>query len=980
MDSSMSFWSIVIALNWFFHGTLSITTVLPTVNTNNTNNTNNTDTSSDIIEIKVGVLGLDYEGYPFSIPRIGPAIEQGIERVNNDMLNSSFKLTPVIKVYGHYCATSKAPGMAAELFYHDKIVAFLGPACTYAVEPTSLMASYWNIPLITVILLIVPGETKRKFLLEAYNMGYIDGQYVFIDIVMFLFDGEYVGNHDWKRMDGQDIIAKKAFEALLRVSLYIQYGEKWDEFEKNVKEVAQRKYNFTFGEEKANYLIGTFYDSAILYGYALNETLESGGNIRNSTDVTRRMWNRNFTGITGEVVIDDNGDRESSFSILDMNPITGKFQVVGHYLANKPYYEPVPDVKIHWPGNLLEPPPNEPRCGFLGDDPACIKRQGIPIYVYILLAVFGIGLLLMIVGFIVNRRNQEKKNMEAMGWRIDLSEIKFGTTKLRSGASVNFCGSQISAQSSKSKIASIVSENQIFIQTAIYKGAPVAVKRLPFPDVVLSKPLIRELNEIRRTHHQNLVHFIGACIEKGAVLILNEYCNKGSLHDLFANETVTLDQDLRISFIKDLVKGMIFLHDSDIKSHGRLTSSNCVIDGRFVLKVSDYGLGQLYKQNIYPPKFSEEYKKLLWRAPEHLRSTMPVRGSQKGDVYSVGIIMQEILYECLPFESESSTLTEEEIVSRVEAGLKPPFRPTLETPSEFFCELIQKCWRENPDDRPDLKIILNIIKSKNKGKDKDIMETLLGRMEMYASNLQSLVDERTVQLETERKKLETLLHQILPSSIANQLKLGKPVEPESFDCVSVFFSDIVGYTDLSFSSTPLEITTLLNDLYSAFDSVLENFDVYKVETIGDAYMVASGLPIRNGKKHAGEIGRMSLQLLQKVSTFVVKHRPKEVLKLRIGIHSGPCVAGVVGVKMPRYCLIGDTVNTASRMESTGEALKIHCSAMTKQLLDEIGGFFIELRGDIDVKGKGIMKTYWLKGEQDVNTEKPDPYCLTPPSE
>uniref|UniRef100_A0A0L8GA98 guanylate cyclase n=1 Tax=Octopus bimaculoides TaxID=37653 RepID=A0A0L8GA98_OCTBM len=88
------------------------------------------------------------------------------------------------------------------------------------------------------------------------------------------------------------------------------------------------------------------------------------------------------------------------------------------------------------------------------------------------------------------------------------------------------------------------------------------------------------------------------------------------------------------------------------------------------------------------------------------------------------------------------------------------------------------------------------------------METLLGRMEMYASNLQSLVDERTEQLDSERKKLETLLHQILPSSIANQLKLGKPVEPESFDCVSVFFSDIVGYTDLSFSSTPLEVNLM----------------------------------------------------------------------------------------------------------------------------------------------------------------------------
>lgn len=114
-------------------------------------------------------------------------------------------------------------------------------------------------------------------------------------------------------------------------------------------------------------------------------------------------------------------------------------------------------------------------------------------------------------------------------------------------------------------------------------------------------------------------------------------------------------------------------------------------------------------------------------------------------------------------------------------------------------------------------------------------------------------------------------------------------------------------------------------------------------------MVVSGLPERNGNMHAAEIARMSLALLNQVKTFKIRHRPEEPLKLRIGMHTGPCVAGVVGLKMPRYCLFGDTVNTASRMESNGLPLKIHVSGDTKAVLDTFQTFDLECRGEIDIK-------------------------------
>lgn len=196
------------------------------------------------------------------------------------------------------------------------------------------------------------------------------------------------------------------------------------------------------------------------------------------------------------------------------------------------------------------------------------------------------------------------------------------------------------------------------------------------------------------------------------------------------------------------------------------------------------------------------------------------------------------------------------------------------------------------------------------------------------------------------------------------------VQPEKFEEVTIFFSDIVGFTSISSHSTPLQIVELLNQLYTLFDNSINEHDVYKVETIGDAYMVVGGVPDRS-PHHAEEIVTMAIDLIDVCRNYQIPHMKHVPLLLRVGINTGPVVAGVVGHTMPRYCLFGDTVNIASRMESTGKPFRIHASASTYNRLRQIGGFTTSYRGEVDVKGKGKLSTYWITGKIGYSKQLPD---------
>ncbi|CAF0804093.1 unnamed protein product [Didymodactylos carnosus] len=246
-----------------------------------------------------------------------------------------------------------------------------------------------------------------------------------------------------------------------------------------------------------------------------------------------------------------------------------------------------------------------------------------------------------------------------------------------------------------------------------------------------------------------------------------------------------------------------------------------------------------------------------------------------------------------------------------------------------------------------------------------ILGICLIRIYKKARKHSQILETKTYELEKEKTLTEKLLHQILPPTVAKQLINGKKAPAEYYDCVTIYFSDIVGFTSIASMCSPTETCDMLNRLYSVFDSLLEKFDVYKVETIGDAYMVASGAPERNGNKHANEISNMALAILKSKHKVRVPKTFVE-LKLRIGIHTGPACAAVIGSKMPRYCLFGDTINVASRMESSGLPEKIHLSETTYNHIEMKQDYIFEDRGEISIKGKGNMRTYFLLDRAQTN--------------
>ena len=227
-------------------------------------------------------------------------------------------------------------------------------------------------------------------------------------------------------------------------------------------------------------------------------------------------------------------------------------------------------------------------------------------------------------------------------------------------------------------------------------------------------------------------------------------------------------------------------------------------------------------------------------------------------------------------------------------------------------------------------------------------------IQLHSENLEELVKQRTSELTEEKATSERLLLNVLPGPIAERLKTGESLIVDRFDAVSVMFADLAGFTTFASNTSPEALVTMLNELFSMFDKLAEQHGLEKIKTIGDAYMVVAGIP-QPIADHATALAHMALDMIAGIDAYA--KRTGSPLSIRIGIHTGSVVAGVIGTKKFIYDLWGDTVNMASRMESTGLPGRIQVSETTFKLLET--QFELEPRGPVEVKGKGLMNTFLL---------------------
>ncbi|KAI4876495.1 hypothetical protein NFI96_010589 [Prochilodus magdalenae] len=699
-----------------------------------------------------------------------------------------------------------------------------------------------------------------------------------------------------------------------------------------------RKYTISTNKTMNDY-IAAYHDGVLLFGQVMRTIWHVPAAELQDVETVNINYFRNvsFKGMAGDYTLDEHGDRDVIFSVIYTNA-NNEYKVLYEFNTTINHTELIEtNPSFVWLSGHL--PDDQPQDDFTGVVVSSFLQTSFCLQVQeIVVIILGSTIVAVIasVAFVFYWQNRSYRRKQKQWSHIPAELITPLESSERSVVSLKIDEDTWKDKSNK-------------IRRARYDKKIVILKAVKHFDGSFSESQRIELNALLQIDYYNLIKFYGTIKIEQEVLGVFEYSERGSLRCVLDDtisypEETFMDWEYKISVMHDIAKGMSYLHSSNIEVHGHLKSTNCFTDNRMVVKISGFGFNTIFKPD-----------KDLWTAPEHLR----VEGiSQKGDVYSFAIIAQEIMLRKCTFYTRDCS-DEAEKLDRVKyPRMMSHFRPDLnfETASEKELEVynvVRNCWDEDPEKRLDFKKIestLGKIVSLHNQTNESYMGNLIRRLQMYSRNLEHLVEERTALYKAERDRADNLNFMLLPGPVVRSLKETGSVEPELFDEVTIYFSDIVGFTTLCHYSTPMEVVDMLNDIYKSFDSILDHHDVYKVETIGDAYMVASGLPRRNGNRHAMDISHMALDILSFMGTFELRHLPGLPVWIRIGVHSGPCAAGVVGLKMPRYCLFGDTVNTASRMESTGLPLRIHVSQSTINILMRTNcKFEYEKRGETYLK-------------------------------
>ncbi|XP_057605430.1 guanylate cyclase D-like [Hippopotamus amphibius kiboko] len=842
------------------------------------------------------------------------------------------------------------------------LVTSLGPREQGATEVLKKLCSVDGLKIVVLCMhsALLGGSEQTALLSQAWAQGLADGGLVFLPYHTLLFALPY-RNRSYPAL-GDGGLLQEAYDAVLAVSLESGSGDKAFEAAGATREVAAR-----LEPERVSPLFGTIYDAVVLLAHALNRS-ESHGAGLSGAHLGDHTGSLDVAGFSQRIRTDEKGRRLAQYIILDTDG-RGSRLVPTHFLGTS------------------EQPPG----GLLALALACVL-------------VLAGGALTCLIRLGVQQLQLTQGPQRVLPTAQQLPFVHRPPSRRRLHVD-SASESRSAADGGSLRPVARASAGSLPVpqeptRVALYQGEWVWLKKFEADTAPELQPsCLSLLRKMRELQHENNGTFLGFFVAPGVSALVMEHCARGSLEDLLQNEALRLDWTFKASLLLDLIHGVRYLHHRHFP-HGRLKSRNCVVDGGFVRKITEHGYAELLGAQRAPrPQPAPE--ELLWTAPELPRGPRaPGPGTLKGGIFSVGIILQEVLTRGLPYGSswlsaEAETLS----LATLDVGGEDPGKeqwstgqipgPPITTsppgdlsptaPPVFVAEIIRKavsppplcrplvspdhgppeciqlmeqCWEEAPEDRPNLDQICSQFKSINQGKKTSVADSMLRMLEKHSQNLEDLIQERTEELELERQKTERLLSQMLPLSMSEALKMGLTVEPEYFDHIAIYFSDIVGFTTISALSEPIEVVGLLNDLYTLFDAVQGNHDVYKhegcdfqVETIGDAYMVALGLPQRNGSRHVAEIANMALDILSSVGDFQMRHAPTVPIRIRAGLHS---------------------------------PYRIHVSRSTMQTLLSLDeGYKIDTRGQTELKGKGFEETYWLAGKAGFPRSLPTPLDMKP---
>eukprot|EP00049_Salpingoeca_infusionum_P008184 m.132642 g.132642 ORF g.132642 m.132642 type:complete len:578 (+) comp13940_c0_seq1:2404-4137(+) len=442
----------------------------------------------------------------------------------------------------------------------------------------------------------------------------------------------------------------------------------------------------------------------------------------------------------------------------------------------------------------------------------------------------------------------------------------------------------------------------------------------------LRADFVREMRTLSKLRHPCITTIMGGIITSGcSPMIMLEYMDLGSLYSVLHNECIVLEGDQVFEILADVVSGCNHLHaHKPPLVHGDLKSLNVLVDSKWRAKISDFGFatasGKGHGGTLY------------WMAPEVLSGGA---NTTMSDVYAFGFIVYEAFSRKDPFDGEDDV---EKVVEAVVSKNKRPPVPA-ECPPDI-AQLMTECWEQTPTQRPTFNELQRRMAN---------IESGVCRVHVAKAQGRSLEDAVNV------------LDDVFPPHVAEALRQGKKIEAEHYDCVTIFFSDIVGFTNISSTLLPEEVCDMLDRLYHKLDMLADKHELFKVETIGDAYMAVTNL-IKQQSDHAARIARFAQEAIEAANSTMIKESDPSMgcINIRVGFHSGPVVANVVGSKNPRYCLFGDTVNTSSRMESNSEKNRIHMSHESAKLVRaQDPSIELEARVPIEIKGKGKMQTYFV---------------------